>query len=334
MGTVLVTGGAGYIGSHTVRHLRSADWDVVVFDDLSAGHREALPNDVPLVEGDLADRGAIAEAFRVHAPQAVVHFAGSIEAGESMTDPLRFWRNNVVNGVNLLEVLLEFGPIPFVFSSSAAVYGEPEEVPIHEDAPKAPTNVYGETKLAFEQILRALDRSHDLRSISLRYFNACGAHPSGEIGDDHRNKTHLITLALLTALGQRQSIKVFGTDYSTPDGTCIRDYIHVDDLADAHVLALDALRSGAATDAYNVGLGQGSSVQEVLDTVDRVTGSPIPRETAERRAGDPAVLVADPRRIHDELAWAPSHPDLDEMIATAWKWHRRHPHGFNADDTS
>jgi UDP-glucose 4-epimerase len=261
-----------------------------------------------------------------------VHFAGAIEAGQSMTDPRRFYANNVVAGLTLLDVVLESagtgGPVPVVFSSSAAVYGEPLSVPIPEDAAKQPTNVYGETKLAFERSLAAYDRAYGLRSVSLRYFNACGAAADSSIGADHRTKTHLVTVALQAALGRRDAVLVMGTDYPTPDGTGIRDYVHVDDLAAAHVLALDALFTGAPTTAYNVGVGRGFSVQEVLDAVDRVVGRPVPRRLAPRRAGDPARLVADSTRIQNELGWQPAYTDVDAMVATAWRWHSTHPDGY------
>lgn len=327
-----MTGGAGYIGSHTVPHLNAAGHVVVVVDDLSAGHRAALASDVPLEAVALDDAeslGSVVEAVR---PHAVVHFAGSIEAGESMTDPARFYRNNITNALHLVDALVAAapatGPVPIVFSSSAAVYGEPETVPIAETAPTRPTNVYGETKLVFERILAAYDRAYGLRSISLRYFNACGAAADASNGDAHPNQTHLITLALLAALGRRPDIKVFGTDYPTPDGTCIRDYIHVDDLATAHVVALDALAGGAPTGAYNVGLGKGFSVLEVLDAVGRVTGVDVARVLEDRRAGDPAALVADSSRIRAELGWRPDYTDLDRIVATAHRWHTRNPHGF------
>jgi UDP-glucose 4-epimerase len=328
MPRILVTGGAGYIGSHTVRHLLNAEFEVVVLDDLSAGHLSAIPSEVPLVKVSLSDRDDLRRVFGYHRPDAVIHFAGSIEAGESMTDPRRFYANNVVNSLNLVEAVIDQGPIPFVFSSSAAVYGEPDANPISEDMPKEPTNVYGETKLAFERVLMAYDRAYDLRSISLRYFNACGAHPDGSIGPDHLIKTHLITLAMLNALGQRNQIEVFGTDYPTPDGTCIRDYIHVEDLASAHVLALEALMAGAETTAYNVGVGRGFSVREVLDSVERVTGRSLNRAIAPRREGDPSALVADSTRIGIQLRWEPAYIELDDIVATAWHWHSNHPDGF------
>jgi UDP-glucose 4-epimerase len=332
VGRILVTGGAGYIGSHTIRHLIAADHEVVVLDDLSAGHRAALPPGVALIDASTGDRVAVSAALREHQPDAVIHFAGSIEAGESMTDPRRFYENNVTNSLRLLDAVVgtagEAAAIPVVFSSSAAVYGEPEQVPIAEDAPHRPTNVYGETKLIFERALAAYGEAYGLRSVSLRYFNACGAAADGTIGADHRRKTHLVTIALLTALGQRPAVQVLGTDYPTPDGTCIRDYIHVDDLAAAHVLALQALADGASTTAYNVGVGEGFSVTEVLDATDRVVGRPVPRQLAPRRPGDPARLVADSTKIRRELGWRPQYTGLDEIIATAWRWHSSHPHGY------
>jgi len=332
MSRILVTGGAGYIGSHTVRHLLAAGHAVVVIDDLSAGHRAAVPDGVPLAVADIADGPAVSGVLAEHRPEAVIHFAGSIEAGESMTDPRRFYANNVVGSLSLANALVDAAngaePVPVVFSSTAAVYGEPAVVPIREDSPKEPTNVYGETKLAFERILAAYDRAYGLRSVCLRYFNACGAGADGTIGADHRMKTHLLTVAMLTALGKREAVKVLGTDYPTPDGTGIRDYIHVDDLASAHVLALGSLFAGGSSTAYNVGVGQGFSVQEVLDAVDRVVGRPVRREYAPRRVGDPARLVADSSKIQRGLGWHPAHTDLDEIVASAWRWHSTHPDGY------
>jgi len=332
MGRILVTGGAGYIGSHTLRHLLAAGHEPVVLDDFSAGHRAALPEGVPVIESSTADSAIVAKAMADYRPVAVVHFAGSIEAGESMTDPRRFYANNFTAGLALLDAVVDAagdgGPVPVVFSSTAAVYGDPVEVPIAETAATAPTNVYGETKLAFERALAAYDRAYGLRYIALRYFNACGAAADASIGPDHRMKTHLMTIAMLAALGQRDAVLVMGTDYPTPDGTGVRDYIHVDDLAAAHVLAIEALASGARSAAYNVGVGRGFSVQEVLDAVDRVVGRAVPRRVAPRRAGDPAHLVADSTRIQAELGWRPQYTDLDAIVATAWRWHSSHPHGY------
>ncbi len=329
---ILVTGGAGYIGSHTLSHLIAAGHEPVVFDDLSAGHRAALPDGVPLVVGNTADRAAVSTALVEHHPEAVIHFAGSIEAGESATDPRRFFANNVVGALTLADSIVDVAaggsPVPLVFSSSAAVYGNPVRLPITEDEPTNPTNVYGETKLVFERILAAYHRAYGLRSVSLRYFNACGAREDGSIGPDHRVKSHLLTLAMLAALGQRDAVHIMGADYDTADGTCIRDYIHVDDLASAHVVALAALSAGDATTAYNVGVGRGYSVMEMLDAVDRVVGHPVPRVVGPRREGDPVSLVADSTKLQRELGWSPTYLDLDVIVQTAWRWHSTHPHGY------
>ncbi len=327
-GRIFVTGGAGYIGGFTVRKLLAAGYDVTVFDNLSAGHVEAVPQGASLVVGDLTDPLALKAALAAEPLVAVVHFAGAIEAGQSMTHPTRFYRNNVVASLNLIDELVATGtPTPIVFSSTAAIYGNPERFPILETDAKEPVNVYGDTKLDFEKSLRAYDSAYGLRSISLRYFNACGADVNGEIGEAHRSETHLIPLAL-SALMNGQPIKVFGTDYDTEDGTCIRDYVHVEDLADAHVHAVAALIAGASSNAYNVGLGTGFSVAQVLDAIDRVTGQTVQREFHERRAGDPAALVADSSRLKQELGWSPNFTTLDAIVETAWKWHSSHPDGY------
>ena len=326
---LLVVGGAGYIGSHTVRQLLAAGHEVSVFDNLSSGHAEALPAGVKLIQGDLLDPGAAEQALRAVSPDAVIHFAALIEVGESMREPERYYRNNVVGSLNLLRALREYGPIPLVFSSTAAVYGTAEEVPIPETAPLRPESVYGETKLMTERMIHTFHAAYGLPYVVLRYFNVCGAAPGGEIGEAHPNQTHLIELACLTALGQREKMMIFGEDYPTPDGTCLRDYVHVQDLADAHVLAVEALGRGdlkAAT--YNVGLGWGFSVRAVLDAVDEVTGTPLQREVAPRRAGDPPQLVADAARIRRELGFEPRFTDLREIVQTAWDWHRGHPGGY------
>ncbi|NTW45573.1 MAG: UDP-glucose 4-epimerase GalE [Candidatus Moranbacteria bacterium] len=324
---VLVTGGAGYIGSHTVRKLRDAGYDIAIFDNLSSGHREAV-RDFELIEGDLADRDALHRLFAERKFDAVIHFAGSIEAGESMTDPSRFFRNNVTNGLNLLDAMLAHDVKRIVFSSTAAVYGEPASMPITEEAPKEPTNVYGLTKLMFERILESYDRAYGLKSVSLRYFNAAGADPSGDIGEAHPRETHLIPILLETALGRRDGIRIFGTDYPTPDGTGVRDYVHVSDLADAHVLALDFLERENRSDAFNLGNGSGISVRGAIDAVRRVTETDFPVIQEARRAGDPAELYASSEKATRVLGWKPAHPSIEDMVRTAWNWHRSHPDGF------
>ncbi len=326
--TVLVTGGAGYIGSHTVRALLEAGWNPVVFDDLSTGHREAVPPHVPFVEASLSDLETVQKALRDHRPWAVVHFAACIEVGESVIDPARFYWNNVVNTLNLLDAVRHEGVARLVFSSSAGVYGVPPTVPIPEDAPMRPVNPYGTTKATVERILGDYRRAYGLRTLSLRYFNACGAHPDGDIGEAHPAKTHLVECALLHALGVRPEITIFGTDYDTRDGTAVRDYVHVMDLAHAHLLALEALDRKDLPPAYNVGLGTGFTVQEVLDAVERITGRTLNRTLGPRRPGDPPALVADPSRIRQDLGWTPRYQTLDAMVASAWQWHRTHPRDF------
>lgn len=324
-----MVGGAGYIGSHTVRQLRRAGHEVVVFDNLSSGHPEALPGEVLLIQGDLLDQASVKAALEAHKPDAVIHFAALIEVGESMRAPARYYRNNVVGSLNLLQSIVETRKIPLVFSSTAAVYGTTDAVPIPENAAMQPESVYGETKLMTERMIHAFHTAHGLPYAILRYFNVCGAAPEGDIGEAHANKTHLIELAALTALGQREKMLIFGEDYPTPDGTCIRDYIHVQDLADAHVLAVEALHAGKMSEAtYNVGLGHGFSVKEVLDAVDSVVGTPLRREVADRRAGDPPRLVADATKIVNELGFTPRFTSLNEIVQTAWNWHSSHPHEF------
>ncbi len=302
---------------------------VVVLDNLSSGHAEALPTDVTLVRADLLDLPAVKAALEAHKPDAVIHFAALIEVGESMRAPARYYRNNVVGSLNLLQAIVETRKVPLVFSSTAAVYGTTDAVPIPENAAMQPESVYGETKLMTERMIHAFHTAHGLPYTILRYFNVCGASPTGDIGEAHPSQSHLIELACMTALGQRERMMIFGEDYDTPDGTCIRDYVHVQDLADAHVLAVEALHAGK-TDAatYNVGLGHGFSVREVLDAVDVVVGTPLEREMAPRRAGDPPRLVADATRIVQELGFAPQFTDLQAIVQTAWNWHKGHPHGF------
>src|SRR5438874_4750537 len=300
MPTLLVTGGAGYIGSHTVRALSGAGYDLIVYDSLEKGHPAAVAN-CRLVVGDLADGLKLDRVFREFPVEAVVHFAAYIEAGESVREPAKYFRNNTAGTLSLLEAMVRSQVRQIVFSSTAAVYGEPERVPIHERDRKSPTNPYGRSKLMIEEMLDAFESAYDLRSISLRYFNAAGAAPDGLLGEDHHPETHLIPLILQAALGQRDSIGIFGTDYPTRDGTCVRDYIHVSDLADAHVLALERLRQGEQRKAYNLGNGSGFTVREVIDVARKVTAATIPANEQPRRPGDPAQLVASSERARHEL---------------------------------
>ncbi|MGB8260330.1 MAG: UDP-glucose 4-epimerase GalE [Terracidiphilus sp.] len=331
---ILVTGGAGYIGGTVAGLLSEKGHEAVIFDNLSHGKRELLPAGVPFVEGELSDRPLLENLFNSAASQGnpfhgVLHFAALIEAGESMVYPERFFRNNTASSLALLEAMLACGVKRLVFSSTAAVYGEPELVPIPETARLQPTNAYGESKLLTETILGWMHRIHGLRSAALRYFNVAGAPetPAGIVrGEAHDPESHLIPLILDVALGRRAAIKIFGDDYPTPDGTCIRDYIHVADLAEAHLLALDALETEAAGKArliYNLGNGQGFSVREVIESARRVTGHPIPAELCPRRPGDPAVLVASSEKAIRELGWKPRYTQLDEIVRTAWVWHQK-----------
>lgn len=329
MSAVLVTGGAGYVGSHAVMVLGRAGYDVVVFDDLSAGHAasvDAIARMVPersirLVRGDIGDAAAVGRALRESRATAVLHFAAKLSVGESVGDPLGYYRTNVAGTLALLGAMVDAGVPHFVFSSTAATFGEPQSVPIDETHPQRPINSYGETKLAIERALPHFDRAYGLRSMTLRYFNAAGADPSGAIGEAHDPEEHLIPLALRAVLGG-PPLTVFGGDYATPDGTCIRDFVHVSDLADAHVAALRALEAGGASNAYNLGSGCGTSVRELLAAVGRVTGRSVPHRVGPRRQGDPARLVASSERIRRELGWAPRHEQVDAIVGTAWNWER------------
>lgn len=324
---ILVTGGAGYIGSHTVRKLKDAGHSILIFDNLSSGHLDAIRN-FKLFKGDLASKDDLEKVFSENRFDAVVHFAGSIEAGESMMDPKRFFDNNLVNGINLLEAMLRHDVKKIVFSSTAAVYGEPKKMPIEETDPKNPTNIYGETKLMFEKVLDAYDHAYGLKSVCLRYFNATGADPSGEIGPDHKNKTHLLTLTLLTALGKRDAIKIFGTDYPTEDGTGVRDYVHVNDLADAHVLALDFLQKENNSEKFNLGNEKGTSVREVIELSKKISNKDFKVIEQPRREGDPAELFASSQKAKNILGWKPKFPNMEQIIETAWNWHKNHPEGY------
>jgi UDP-glucose 4-epimerase len=325
---VLVTGGAGYIGSVVADELLQAGHEVVIFDNLSHGHRQAVPNHTELVVGDVADRACLDQLLRSHTIDAVMHFAALIEAGESMKSPENFFRNNTANALTLLEAMLAAGVKRFVFSSTAALFGNPERTPIEEDDPVHPTNAYGESKLLVEQMLAWFHQIHGLRYASLRYFNAAGAsHP--DKGEAHQPETHLIPRILQVALGCAEHVNIFGTDYPTPDGTCIRDYIHVSDLAQAHVLALHALEKASPL-IYNLGNGQGFSVRHVVEVAREVTGHPVPVIESPRRAGDPAVLIASSKKIRRDLDWQPRFPDLKSIVESAWHWHRTHPDGYKS----
>lgn len=328
---LLVTGGAGYVGSHVVAELIARGYDVVVLDNLQQGHRAAVPDEALLIEGDLADRALLRQLFGRYRFDAVLHFAARSLVGESMRMPLLYLEDNVVHALNLVRACVEHGVGKFVLSSTAALFGDPETVPIAEEARIAPGNPYGESKYMIERILHWADRVHGLRSACLRYFNAAGAHPNGRLGEDHDPETHLIPIVLQVALGQRTHVEIFGDDYPTPDGTCVRDYVHVCDLADAHVRVLDVLAERSVR--YNLGNGTGYSVRQVIETARQVTGADIPVRIGPRRPGDPAVLVASAERIRAELGWAPRHPDLRSIIDSAWQWHRRHPHGYAGSAT-
>jgi UDP-glucose-4-epimerase GalE len=326
---VLVTGGAGYIGSHTVKALRARGDTVVVYDNFSQGHRAATAHASVVVEGDIHDTARLRAAFTEHRIEAVMHFAAWLSVGDSVRDPAGYYRNNVVGALSVLDAMVMSSVKHLVFSSTCAIFGVPVRTPIDEDLPKSPINAYGETKLTIEQALPHYERAYGLRSMALRYFNAAGADPDGELGEDHDPEIHVIPRAIDTVL-ERATFQIFGDDYPTPDGTCLRDYIHVSDLASAHVLALDALRSGASSNAYNLGCGKPTSVREVLASVERVTGKRVPYHLAPRRDGDPAALYASSDRIKRELGWRPQLEDIDVIVETAFRWRQTHPHGYAA----
>jgi UDP-glucose 4-epimerase len=324
---VLVTGGAGYIGSHVVELLLEKGYEVVVYDNLCAGYRAAVHRDATFVQGDILNEEELRACFAEHTFDGIMHFASHIAVGESMEKPFKFFRDNVVGVMNVLEQAVKHDVKRFILSSTAALFGDPERVPISEDERLVPGSVYGETKHFAERMLLWMDRVYGLKYCALRYFNACGAHPDGHIGEGHVPETHLIPLVLQVALGQREQIAIYGDDYDTPDGTCIRDYIHVLDLGDAHILALESLADGVSR-AYNLGSGSGYSVKEVIETCRKVTGHPIPAVVAPRRDGDLARLVADSTKIRQELGWNPEFPHLEQIVETAWNWHKSHPNGF------
>lgn len=319
---VLVVGGAGYIGSHMVKMLLGAGHEVITLDNLSSGHRDAVLGGT-FVEGDLADTQGLHQVFEQYQPEAVMHFASYIQVGESVRKPDIYYRNNVTNTLNLLDVMLEFEVKKFIFSSTAAVFGEPDYVPIDEAHPNRPLNPYGRSKWMIEQVLADYDKAFDLRSVCLRYFNAAGADPEGQLGERHDPETHLIPLILQAASGRRDNIQVFGRDYDTPDGTCIRDYVHIVDLCSAHLAALEYLTKGGSSDRFNLGNGSGFSVQEVIDAVQKVSGKQVTVINGPRREGDPARLVADAKRARSILAWQPTYTALDTIVSHAWQWERK-----------
>ncbi|MBW4614668.1 MAG: UDP-glucose 4-epimerase GalE [Desmonostoc vinosum HA7617-LM4] len=323
--SILVTGGAGYIGSHTVLALKQAGYDVVILDNLVYGHRDLVEKilQVELVVGDTCDRALLDDLFKTHSIDAVMHFSAYAYVGESVTDPAKYYHNNVVGTLTLLEAMLEASVKKFVFSSTCATYGVPQFVPIPEDHPQNPINPYGASKLMVERILADFDPAYDFKSVRFRYFNAAGADPSGLLGEDHNPETHLIPLVLLTALGKRESIAIFGTDYPTPDGTCIRDYIHVSDLADAHVLGLEYLLKGGNSEIFNLGNGNGFSVKEVIVAVEQVTGKVIPVQERDRRPGDPPTLIGSGEKARTILGWQPQYPNIKDIVAHAWQWHQQ-----------
>jgi UDP-glucose-4-epimerase GalE len=323
---VLVTGGAGYIGSHAAKALHASGYRVVVYDNLSMGHRQAARYG-EFVEGDICDTASIRETLRKHEISAVMHFAAILDVGESVREPVRYYQNNVKGTLSVLEAMSAESVRYFVFSSTCATYGEPIETPIVETHPQRPINSYGETKLAIERALPHFERAYDLHFVALRYFNAAGADPDGEIGEDHSPEIHVIPRAIEAANGG-PGLEVFGDDYPTPDGTCLRDYVHVTDLADAHVKALEAIVETGKSGAYNLGTGRPHSVREVIESVERTVGKPVPWRLAPRRPGDPAVLYAAPHKAQSELHWTPRFSSIDAIVGTAWNWHRSHPQGY------
>ena len=326
--SILVCGGAGYIGSHAVHQLVAGGEEVVIVDNLLTGHRKALNPAAKFYEGDIRDAAVLDRIFTENRIEAVIHFAANSLVGESVQKPLMYFNNNVGGMQSLLESMVKFGVDKIVFSSTAATYGEPVKIPIEENDPTVPTNPYGESKLIMEKMMRWVSRANGVRFVSLRYFNAAGALEDGSIGEDHNCETHLIPLILQVPLGRRDHITVFGEDYPTSDGTCLRDYIHVIDLADAHILALKYLRDGGESNIFNLGNGQGFSVKEMIVAAEKVTGQKIKTEIGTRRAGDPAQLIASSEKARKILGWTPKYTNVEQVIATAWTWHKNHPHGY------
>ncbi|MED4977303.1 UDP-glucose 4-epimerase GalE [Heyndrickxia faecalis] len=327
--SILVLGGAGYIGSHAVYQLIDQKYDVVVIDNLQTGHRGAIHPKAKFYEGDIRDRAFMRDVFGKEKIDAIIHFAANSLVGESMEQPLKYFDNNVYGTQIVLEMMKEFHVPHIVFSSTAATYGEPERVPITETMPTVPTNTYGETKLAMEKMMKWCEKAYGIKYVALRYFNVAGARSTGEIGEDHHPETHLIPVVLETVLGKREAITIFGEDYDTKDGTCVRDYIHVEDLIDAHILALQYLQNGGASDVFNLGSSNGFSVKEIVDTVREVTGKGFNVKIGDRRSGDPSTLIASSEKAKRVLGWNPQKTDIRQIIKDAWNWHESHPNGYD-----
>ena len=326
--SILVLGGAGYIGSHAVNQLIDKDYDVVVVDNLATGHEDAINKKAKFYKGDIRDKEFLSSVFHKEKIEGVIHFAANSLVGESMEKPLKYFNNNVYGMQILLEVMQEHDVKHIVFSSTAATYGEPKKVPITEDMETCPTNTYGETKLTMEKMMKWCDKAYGMKYVALRYFNVAGAKEDGSIGEDHNPETHLIPIVLQVALGKREFITIYGEDYDTEDGTCIRDYVHVEDLIEAHILALKYLMNGGESNIFNLGSSQGFSVKEIVDCVRKVTGLSIPAKIGERRAGDPAKLVASSEKAREVLGWNPTRTNIEKIIEDAWRWHKGHRDGF------
>ncbi|MBC1729358.1 UDP-glucose 4-epimerase GalE [Listeria seeligeri] len=326
--SIIVLGGAGYIGSHAVAELVNRGYNVVVVDNLKTGHKEAIHEKAKFYQGDIRDKDFLSSVFEREIVDGVIHFAASSLVGESMEEPLQYLNNNVYGTQILLEVMEQFGVKNIVFSSSAATYGEPERVPITESMPTNPESTYGDTKLIMEKMMKWCDKAYGMKYVALRYFNVAGAKSDGIIGEDHQPESHLVPIILQVALGQREKLAIYGDDYNTPDGTCIRDYVHVEDLIDAHIRSLEYLENGGESNIFNLGSSKGFSVQEILGAARSVTGKNIPAEVVARRAGDPGTLIAASDKARDVLGWEPTYTDIKDIIATAWKWHESHPNGY------
>ncbi|MBC1443295.1 UDP-glucose 4-epimerase GalE [Listeria seeligeri] len=326
--SIIVLGGAGYIGSHAVAELVNRGYNVVVVDNLKTGHKEAIHEKAKFYQGDIRDKDFLSSVFEREIVDGVIHFAASSLVGESMEEPLQYLNNNVYGTQILLEVMEQFGVKNIVFSSSAATYGEPERVPITESMPTNPESTYGDTKLIMEKMMKWCDKAYGMKYVALRYFNVAGAKSDGIIGEDHQPESHLVPIILQVALGQREKLAIYGDDYNTPDGTCIRDYVHVEDLIDAHIRSLEYLENGGESNIFNLGSSKGFSVQEILEAARSVTGKTIPAEVVARRAGDPGTLIAASDKARDVLGWEPTYTDIKDIIATAWKWHESHPNGY------